>query len=449
LTIGDHEPGAVVVNAAVDRSQAFLVFDEAASMVRASADLRAVAEIVDSRKTIVHRASGSKYCALSADTDTKEGLNIHGTVLDELHAHPNREMFDVLQHAGAARRQPLAIVITTAGVYDPASVGWETHERARQVLEGVSDDWAFFARIWAADPAADWTSPRTWRAANPSFGVTIAEDELRDQCVAAQSSPALENVFKRYRLNFWTRQVERWLPVSTWDASAGHPIADDAPVGSRAFGGVDLASVSDMSALAWLSRCPHDESAVDVRLRCWLPEATLATAKNAPLYEIWQRSGHLTITPGTATDYDVIASAILADAARLGCDSLAIDALFQGLGVARALEDQGVAVYPCRMGFLSLSPLVAELERLILTGKLHHGGHPILRWAVDTVTMKRDAAGNRKPSREQRDTKIDALIATLLALDRWARKSAPVVEESVYLTHGVRTLGEAWGPADG
>lgn len=441
LLLGDDEPGAVVVNAAVDRSQASLVFDEAGAMVRASAPLRAAAEIVDSRKTIVHARSGSKYHALSADADTKEGLNISGTIIDELHAHPSRELFDTLLHAGAARRQPLSIVITTAGVYDPASIGWEMHERAGLVLDGTSEDWALFARVWAADPAADWTDPATWRTANPSLGVTIAEAELADQVRAARFSPALEAAFKRYRLNVWTQQRTGWLALEAWDASAGHPIEEDSLV-RPAFGGIDLASVADMSACAWLRRCPHDETAVDVVLRCWLPEDTLRASKNASLYETWRRAGVLTVTAGAVQDHGFLIRQVLEDAQRFGCESIGLDRAWQGLNVAQALADQGLAVFPVGMGFFSQGPLVAELERLVLAGKLHHGGHPILRWAVDGVEMKVDPAGNRKPARDTRDRKIDALVAVLLALDRWCRQqkaaAAPEPAYQMLVLDGVR-----------
>lgn len=423
LLVGDREPGAEVANAACDRGQAAIVFDEAAAMVRSSPELSAVLELIDSRKTIVHRASGSKYHALSADVPTKEGLNLSGLVVDELHAHPSRDLFDTLLHSGAARRQPLALSITTAGIYDPTSIGWEQHEYARQVLDGALEDPAFFAYIRAADPAADWTDPAVWQAANPSLGVTVQESELAEACRAAQFSPSLELVFRRYRLNQWTQQAERWLPLSTWDASAGHPINEAAYAGGRACGGIDLAAVSDLSAAAWLLPCPHDRDAVDVVVRCWLPEGAIAASRNRPLYEQWRRDGVLRTTPGTTTDYAFIVQTLLEDVKRFGCDSIGLDRLFQGLSVGQALGEADLEVFPVGMGFLSMAPLVSELERLVLSGKLHHGGHSILRWCVDGVEMKVDPAGNRKPSREHRATKIDALVAVLLALDRWLRRT--------------------------
>ncbi|MBE3072500.1 MAG: terminase large subunit, partial [Acidobacteria bacterium] len=369
--------------------------------------------------------TGSRLVALSADAPGAEGQNLSGLIVDELHAHKTRALFDVLLHAGAARRQPLSITITTAGTYDPASIGWEMHEHARQVLDGtIADDTAFFAFIATADPAADWTDPATWRAANPSIGVTVTEEELTEQCRAARHSPALENVFRRYRLNQWTAQTSRWLNLETWDACDVHPIVEADYHGVRPVGGVDLASTADMTAACWLLPCAHgDAGALDVIVRCWLPEAALAASKNAGLYEQWRRAGWLTVTPGNVVDHGFIVKAILEDAARFGCDSLGLDRMWQGMSAALALADAGLAVFPVGLGFLSMAPLVAEAERLILSGKLHHGGHPILRWNLDSVEMVSDPAGNLKPNRGNRDRKIDCLVALLLGLDRHLRRT--------------------------
>jgi phage terminase large subunit-like protein len=156
------------------------------------------------------------------------------------------------------------------------------------------------------------------------------------------------------------------------------------------------------------------------------------TSKNAPLYAEWERDGHLTVLPGAVQDHAVVIETLQQDAARFGCDSIGLDRLFQGLTVAQGLADAGLSVYPVGMGFLSMGPLVAELERLVLSGRLHHGGHPILRWAVDGVEMKTDPAGNRKPARDMRDRKIDALVAVLLALDRWLRHEPVAVVDPDY-----------------
>jgi len=443
-TVGDGEPGAIVGCAAVDREQAGIVFDSAASMVRSSPDLSSALDIIDSRKTIVHPASGSKLFALSADVGSKEGLNISALILDELHRWRG-EMFTTLAYAGAARRQPMRIMITTAGVYDENSIGWQQYKYARQVLDGTITNLAYFAYIREADPALDWTSPATWAAANPSIGVTVTTEELAEQCAAAQHSVGLENAFKRYRLNIWTQSTERWVPISTFDASAGHPIADADYVGRPFYGGIDLGSVADLSVVAELHDCPHDPGALDLRLRCFLPADALREGPNALLYQQWARDGYLTVTPGNVTDENVLVATVAADAKQYGCHSIALDRLFQAMRVSQDLEGHGIQVAGCGMGMMSLSPLVDELEKRLLSRTLHHGGHPILRAAVDAVEMEVDAAGNRKPSRANRHKKIDALIAVLLGLDRWARKaSTPVAGPSIYEDGGIFSVGGDW-----
>lgn len=427
--VADNEPGAVVGNAAIDREQAGIVFDAAAQMVRSSPELSAVLDIIDSRKVIAHPASGSKYFALSADVGSKEGLNLSALILDELHRWRG-DMFSTLHYAGAARRQPLFIAITTAGVYDERSIGWQQHEYARKVLSGEVDDLAFFAYIRAADPAADWTAPETWVAANPSMGVTVTIEEMAEQCAAARQSVGLENAYRRYRLNQWTQSTERWIPLSTFDVSAGHAIDETAYVGRKFYGGIDLGGVADLSVVAYLFECPHDASAIDVVLRCFLPAAALREGPNILIYQQWARDGYLRVTPGTVTDEPTIVSTVAADAEQCGCHSIAIDRLFQAMRLSQDLASHGLEMVPCGMGMLSLAPLVTELEKLILTGKFHHGGHPILRSAVDAVEMEVDTAGNRKPSRANRTQKIDALIACLLGLDRWIRRPADATDDA-------------------
>jgi phage terminase large subunit-like protein len=430
--VADGEPGAVVGNAAIDREQASIVFDQAASMVRSSPELAAALDVIDSRKVIVHPASGSKCFAMSADAGAKEGLNLSCLVLDELHRWKGGDMFATLAYAGAARVQPpMALTITTAGVYDERGVGWQQHEYARRVLDATIEDLAFFGYIRAADPAADWTDERTWAQANPSLAVTVTEEELREQCAAARQSVSLENAFRRYRLNQWTQSTERWLPLSTFDASAGHAIDEAAYAGQKFWGGIDLGAVADLSVVAELFPCPHDPAALDLILRVFLPQAALRDPVNGHLFTQWARDGYLTVTPGDVTDEPTIVQQVMSDATRFGCHSISIDRLFQAMRLSQDLAAEGLTMHPAGMGVMTLSPLVDECEKRLIAKTLHHGGHPILRAAIDAVEMVTDSAGNRKPSRATRHRKIDAVIAVLLALDRVLREP-PAAPEPQY-----------------
>lgn len=436
--IGDGEKTPRVGLAAVDRYQAAYCFDPAARMVRRG-PLASRVDIVDSRKRMVCAGNDGVLEALSADGGQKEGLNLSALVTDELHAWQDDEFFYALKFAGIARRQPLVFSISTAGVRDEAGIGWREYQYAKGVQSGDLDDDATLPVIYEAAPEADWRAPATWRACNPSLGVTTREDEFAEAAAAAGTSPANEAAFRRYRLNIWTAQTTRWIDRPTWDASAGHTVSLADARGGRVCVGVDIASTRDLSAAAVLFACPHDPAAVDVVVRAWVPEDAVATSRNAALYQAWARSGALTIVPGAVTRYDVIAAELRALVAGLVVEGITLDALFQGLALAQLLADEGFAVSPCRMGFVSLGPLVNEAERLIVGGHLHHGGCPLLGWAIDTVELATDASGLRKPSRQSREKKIDPLMALLLGLDRWVRRPA-APERSIYETRDLLVI---------
>ena len=442
LLLADGERAPEIYLGARDRWQAAIIFATAADMVRLRPALAKRVEIIDSRKVLAVPDAGARLECLSADTEKSEGINASALLIDELHV-VSRKLVSAVRYSSAAREQPLMLALTTAGVREPGAVGWEWYERACQVRDGLVEDDEFLPVLYEADVALPWESDEAIAAANPSLGVTVQLEEFRAAAGVAATNPSERIDYERYRLNRWVSQTVRWLPLETWDASAGgHPITLEDYRGRPAWGGIDLASVSDLSALAWLMPCPHDPEALDVRIRAWVPEAALVRSPHAPAYRQWQEAGVLTVTPGTATDHKFIVAAVLQDAGVLMVDSLALDRLFQGLAASQALADEGLKVFGAGMGFLTLSPLVAELERLVLEGRLHHGGDPILRWAIDCCELKLDAAGNRKPVRDAKDKKIDALIATLLGLDRYLRREQGPAAESVYARRGIRTLGD-------
>ena len=426
LLVGDHEPGAEVYSAANDRDQAAMIYREAAAMVRQSPELASVLEPVDSRRTISYPQMNSFYRALSADVPTKEGLNASAIVIDELHALKDRKMWSTLAYAGAARRQPLLLSISTAGIYDPASIGWEQYQYAKHVLDGTRDDWSFFALIYEADPAADWTKPSVWKAANPSYGVTVQADQFEEHAAEAKDSPEKQNDFLRYRLNIWVQQAQRAIDLRVWDENDQHPIPEQDTARRAWFGGLDLGGTADLSAWVMVATCASDPEAVDVRARFWLPEATLTSKHpNAVLYRQWADQGWLTVTPGNVADEHFIQAAIVQDAQTYQVAGGAIDRLFQGLRLTLELADQGVMLNPMGQGFLSVAAPTKKLLELITARRCHHGGHPILRWMADNVVLRKDPAGNVKIDKERSPQKVDGMVALMMAVDAWTRQPAP------------------------
>lgn len=213
----DGEIGGEVYSAASDKDQAALVFNVAAQMIRNDPELEAQCDIVDSQKRIVHRKSGSFYRAISAEAYSKHGFNASVVIYDELHAAPDRELWDVLSTSQGARDQPMMLAISTAG-YDRNSILWDLYAHARRVLENPSLDPTFLPILYEAPSDADWTDERVWQQANPALGDFRSLEEMRIACERAKQIPAHENTFRRLYLNQWTEQADRWIPVTAWDA---------------------------------------------------------------------------------------------------------------------------------------------------------------------------------------------------------------------------------------
>lgn len=438
LLIADGEPGPEIFAAATKRDQAKIVWDEAASMVRKSPALAKRIRIVNSKSNMHILENRAKFEPLGADADTMDGLNIHGAIIDELHAHKTRAVWDVLETATGARRQPLIFAITTAGT-NKNSVCYENHEYAMQILKGVIQDDTFFAYIASIDEGDDWTDPKVWAKANPNLGVSVKLDDLERKCEKAKKMPAAQNAFLRLHLNVWTQQVDRWIDLNLWDEQAGIVVEEDLR-GRVCYGGLDLSSVSDITA--WVMVFPHDDDpeTVDVLCRFWCPEARLYDDQNRyrDQYRAWAKQGYLKTTPGDAIDYSFVKAQILQDSQAFQLVDLNIDRLFQAHQLAMELMDEGLTVVGMGQGFTSMAAPMKEFERRLLARKIRHGGNPVLRFMADSVVVKQDATGNLKPDKANSQARIDGIVALVMALDRAMRHEQP--QRSVYEDRGIRVL---------
>jgi len=436
LLVGDGEKGSEVYSAAADRDQASIIYHEAASMVRSSPSLTDHVQIVETTKRLVFRRSGSFYKALSAEVNTKEGLNAHGVIVDELHAQKTRALWDTLIYSGAARRQPLVLAITTAG-FDRESICWEQHEYARAILDGSFDDWSFFAYIAAASPEDDWASPEVWQRVNPSYGVTVKAEEMAEACKEAQRTPRKENSFKRYRLNLWTEQAERWLSMADWDA-CGQRFEEADLAGRECFVGMDLSSTTDVAAAAFVFPPLAEEDPWHVVYRFWSPQnmpRTIAEPEKI-IRRQWAKEGFLKLTEGNIIDYDVIREDVKALAERFVIKEIAIDR-WNATQITTQLIGDGFMVVPFGQGFASMSGPSKELEKLVLGGSLRHGGHPVARWMAANVAVEEDAAGNIKPTKSKSSGRIDAIPAMVMGL---GRAMAKPIQKSVYEERGILVI---------
>lgn len=436
LFAADGEPGAEVYTAATKRDQARITHSEAMRMVKASPALRK--RIKSYKDNLSVDGTASKFEPLGADADTLDGLNIHGAIVDELHAHKTRDVWDKIETATGARRQPLVFAITTAGT-DRQSVCFQQHEYAERVLKGTIQDDHYFAFISTIDEGDDWEDPDAWAKANPNLGISASLEDLSRKAKQAKEMPAAQNAFMRLHLNVWTQQVDRWISLYLWDSNNLEPIEEEKLRGRVCYGGLDLSSVSDITAWALLFPDESDPERLDVLVRCWCPEARLSDTTNRyrDQYWAWAQQGFLKVTPGDAVDYAYVKKQIIEDAEKFQVVDINIDRYFQAHQLAMELTDEGLTIVGFGLGFYSMATPMREFERRLLANKLNHGGNPVLRWMADNVAVKQDPAGNLKPDKAESQGKIDGIVAIVMALDRAMRHSET---RSVYEERGIFVL---------
>jgi len=491
LLCGDGEPGAEVYGAATDENQAGIVYNLASRMIAREPALRKRCKVLDSLMRIVYYPTGSFYQVLSSEVESKHGFNTHGLVIDELHAHRTRKLFDVLtEGAGDARRQPLFVYITTAGV-DRNSIGWEMHEYARQVLNGTRNDPTLYPVIYGPpddDEEWDWEEERNWRKVNPSLGKIFTIEKLRTAYKKAKGNAAKESNFQQLRLDVWVKSTMKPIRLADWDMCGG-AIDLERLKGRECYGGLDLSSTIDMTAYALVfprrdivedgavsrqgdhrspkqntdgaadedgavSRSPQQKTGYDVVMRYWIPEETMRKKeeKEGRPYRQWVKDGFIKATPGNVIDFDYIRQEInelraLYDLRELAYDRWGAWLIMQqlqedGFVIEKKAAGQGhPLIVPFGQGYASMSAPTKELLGLVLSGRLRHGSNPVLRQNVENLVLRRDPAGNVKPDKEKAVWHIDGVVAMVMGLDR-ATRNVKEDTRSIYEERGPIVLGD-------
>jgi len=436
LLCGDGEERAEVYGCAADRNQAKIVFDVAVDMVRLCPALAKRVKILESQKTLKYLPTNSTYQVLSADVANKHGFNTHGVIFDELHTQPNRKLFDVMtKGSGDARMQPLYFLITTAG-NDTQSICYETHQKAKDIIDGRKNDATFYPVIYGADESEDWTDPKVWKKANPSLGITVGIDKVKTACESAKQNPGEENSFRQLRLNQWVKQAVRWMPMDKWDACSFQVDPEDLE-GRICYGGLDLSSTTDITAFVLVFPPVDEEDKYSILPFLWIPEDNidLRVKRDHVPYDLWQRQGYLQTTEGNVVHYGFIESFIEKLGEKYNIRDIAFDR-WGAVQMVQNLEGMGFTVVPFGQGFKDMSPPTKELMKLTLEQNLAHGGHPVLRWMMDNIFIRNDPAGNIKPDKEKSTEKIDGAVATIMALDR-AIRGGTDNGASVYDSRGI------------
>jgi phage terminase large subunit-like protein len=411
MLAGDGEPGAEVYSAATTGDQARIVFDVARQMVMRESAF-AASGIEAHLRGIYIPGDARKFEPLNAEGSTLDGLNPHCTIVDELHAHKRRDVYDVLDTARGAREQALLLSITTAGS-DRAGICYEQRTYVAKVLEGVFEDDRYFGVIYTIDDADDWTDAAVWRKANPNYGVSVLTEDFERSAREAMNKPSALNNFLTKRLNVWVNADSAWMDMRAWDA-CGDPSLDIEDFATEeCIAALDLASKVDIAAKALLFERDGKYYAF---LRYYLPEAAAEDGRNSQ-YSGWARQGLLTLTPGNVTDFDQIEADLLEDTSRYQIKEVPFDP-FQATQLSGHMLAEGVPMVEMRPTVLNFSEPMKQLEALVLQKKFVHNGDPILAWMVSNVVCHRDQKDNIYPRKEREENKIDGVVALIMALGR-------------------------------
>ena len=423
----EREAAGQVIDAAADRDQASIAFNAASRMVRVDKTLKRVTRIVDSRKTIHHPASASVLRAISHEATTKHGMSISFLNADEVHAWPTRDLWDVLRTSMGKRDNPLTVITTTAGE-GQTSFAWDLYEYARKVATGDVVDPSFLPILFEAPADADPFDEDVWLQCNPALAAGYLDIEhLRDMARQAREVPAMLRVFKQLHLNIWQEgAADPWIDMDVWDEGA----ADFDPAdfeGEPCWLAVDLSSTTDLTVVVAVWKRDETYFAWPWFFTCDGALAKRERADKAP-YRAWAADNYLTAIPGPAIDYAVVEARIRDLCSRYDVREISMDPWNAHATNTRLLND-GLPVVDVRQGFATMSALSKETERVIISRRLVHGGHPVLRWCFSNVRVDTDPAGNIKPAKNKSTDRIDGAVALVMAIGRAEAHANPV---SVY-----------------
>ena len=417
LFVFDGEGGAEVYTAATKRDQAKIVHEEAKRMVRKSS-LNGVVTIL--RDNMVY--GDNVYRPLGADADTLDGLNMHGAIVDELHAHKTRLLWDVLDTATGSRRQSLLHGITTAGEGgNQESICWETREYAIKVLERIIEDDSFFGIIFTLDEGDDWTDPANWPKANPNLGVSVFADDLERKLIKAQETPAAQNNFRRKHANQWVESAQAWLTAGLWDSNCG--ALAESYADRECWIGADLSSVDDLTAV--VAVFPDDDGYCDVLPFGWCPrDNAIGRQRDRKVpYATWAEQGQLFLTEGNSVDYDAVRALLrrMRDEWRWDIQDINMDphnARYVFTKLVEEDEFQETQVLEHQQSYISMNDPIKQTQKLLLDRKIRHGNHRPLAWCVSNVVTRSDPAGNIKFDKDKSSEKIDFAVALVMGVGR-------------------------------
>ena len=426
MLAADGEHGAECYTAATTRDQARIVFDDARAMAERTPDLRTYlgVAILQHSLTVAHTAS--KAASLAAEGSTLDGLNVHFALLDELHAHKTRAVYDVIDTARGAREQSLLWTITTAGS-DRSGICYERRTHVTKILERVIQDDRVFGIIYTIDEGDDPFDPASWAKANPNWRVSVLPDDMAAAARKAEAMPSALNNFLTKRLNVWVSGESPWMDMLAWDRCADPALRGVDLAGKKVWAGLDLAQKKDFAALAVVweddvlapgpDGTPERTRAWHVCTRLYINELAIQESGNAHLSG-WARQGYVHVSDGDLTNFDQVGDDLRALCRTADVQEIAFDPALS-MYFAGKLIEEGLPLVEITQRAVFFTPALLQVENLVLEHKLRHDANPVMTWMVSNLVVKVSKFNElRAPTKERPENKIDGPMAMLMALGR-------------------------------
>lgn len=428
----DDEEGAEVYCAAVSREQAKVVWQIAHQMAMRTPAFRERFGVECGAQAITHAPSGSTFQALSKEAKSLEGKNPSLALVDELHRHQTREVWDILDESRGAREQPLIIAITNSGS-DKSSICYEQRTYGVRVLNGYKDE-TFFALIYGIDDEDidKWDQPETWYKAQPSLGHSVSEASVARLCRKAKSMPGARSSFMRYQLGIWSQGETAWMRADLWAACENKSITEESMAGQRCSVGFDLASKKDLAAMVAVF---ENDGKLKVISRLYLPKARL---EDNPSYKAWEIDGYITATEGETIDFSVIEADFLEWIKLFDVENAPYDP-HQAHQFATRMQAKNAPMIEFAQNAKNYSEPMKEIERCVIDGDLQHDGNEAMTWMIENVVIEPDRNENIFPRKERKESKIDGPVAMIMAGAMYISQITKNAN-SIYKTRGFRQL---------
>jgi len=420
MAFADDEVGAEVFSGATSMEQAYAVFRMAWRMVQKNPEFKAhfgleVGGTDANPGPIYQLSTGSRFAPIIGKPG--DGDSPSCAIVDEYHEHTTPALYDAMKTGMGARSQPMLVIITTAGS-DTSGPCYDKHLSAEKVLDGTLENDHLFTAIFGIDQDDSWTDFGNWKKANPNFGVSVYEDNLRAMLRDAEQSPSEQNIKQTKHLNRWMNAGVGWMNMVIWERQKDLSLNLEDFRGQQCWLGADLASKIDIASLAYIFKRGNE---IIWFCKHYLPKDTIELPHNAH-YRKWRDEGWLIQTDGARTDLRRIENDIREASAFFSVQELAFDQKEANYLITNVQEWASFTCVDVPQGPALMSEPMKEMEAAIYGGSLRHQGDPVLTWMMGNVVKKEGRGGGPLkyyyPTKQRDQNKIDGVVAGIMALGR-------------------------------